>query len=339
MPVPALAIRKEGSATLAREDCFVPSDAGIEIFVRRLDCRERGGGIPVLLMHGVRVPGIASVDLDVESGSLAADIARAGHPVFVMDARGFGASSRPADRGVPLARSNEVVRDIAAVVDHIRAATGFDAIACLGWATGGHWLGYHASLHPESISHIVLSITLYPQERGHPLFGEGSSFADPERPERFNRGAYGGYLRNDRAALLRWWDASIPIVEKDRWRDPALVEAYVERALASDAFSRAQSPGSFLSPAGAMEDSFYLATGQRFWSASLITARALVVSAGLDFWARPSDRDALAAGLTSAKSVEVLDLPHSTHYLHLDRPEKGRSEMLRHVLRFFGQHP
>jgi len=337
--MPVLAVRAAGPGTLAREDRFVRSDLGIELFVRRLDCRERGGGVPVLLMHGVRVPGIASFDLDVENGSLAGDIARAGHPVFVMDARGFGASTRPADRGVPVGRSNEVVRDVRAVVDHIRAATGFDSIGCLGWATGGHWLGYHAALHPESISHIVFSLTLYAQERGHPLLGEGSALADAERPGRFNRTAYGAYLRNDRAALLGWWDASIPTAEKDRWRDPALVEAYVERALASDASARARSPGSFRSPAGAMEDCFYLGTGERFWSASLITARALVVSAGLDFWARPADRDALAAGLTAAKSVEVLDLPRSTHYLHLDRPERGRSDLLAQVLRFFGQRP
>ena len=45
------------------------------------------------MAHGARVPGIASFDLPVANGSLAADLAqRSGRPIYVMDARGYGVS-------------------------------------------------------------------------------------------------------------------------------------------------------------------------------------------------------------------------------------------------------
>lgn len=319
----------------SRHDFSVESDPGIGIFVRRVERGKGSGKIPVLLMHGVRVPGIASFDLDVEHGSLAADIAAAGHPVYLMDARGFGYSTRPPEGSAPVARSNEVVRDIRAVVERMRADTGKAQVACFGWATGGHWLGYHAALYPETVGRIVFHITLYPAEADHPLLGRGSHLENPRLPGAFARGAHGTYLRTTRDVLLAWWDQSIPGEDKAAWRDPALVESYVAAAMASDGGGGRGTPARFRSPAGAMEDSFYLATGHRFWDASLITGSALVTSAGRDFWARPSDRDKLVADLVSARRVDVLDLPEATHYAHLDRPRHGRAALLSAVLDFF----
>jgi pimeloyl-ACP methyl ester carboxylesterase len=51
------------------------------LFVREV----KGGaepGRPILLIHGARVPGLASFDLDVPRGSLAADLARRGFDVL-----------------------------------------------------------------------------------------------------------------------------------------------------------------------------------------------------------------------------------------------------------------
>ena len=322
--------------TVERTDFLVASEPGVDIFVRRVRDPHAGSAkVPVLLMHGVRVPSLPSFDLDIEGGSLAADIAAAGHPVYLMDARGFGRSTRPAHDALPVARSNEVVRDIHAVVEHIRAVTCFDRIACFGWATGGHWLGYHAALHPQTISHIVFFITLYPQEPEHPLLGHGSHLEDPDRPGRFHRAAYGAYLNNTRDALLGWWDGSIPSTDKSAWRDPALVERYLEAAFASDPGHDGQDGPAFRSPAGPMDDSSDLATGHRFWDASLIDGHALVISAGRDFWARPSDREKLASDLVNARSVTILDLPEATHYAHLDRPQHGRDAMLAAMRAFF----
>ena len=81
---------------LNREEFYITSDPGIQIFVREVRDGEtlHGPKRPILLLHGARVPGVASFDLDVPGGSLAADLASNGYIAYIMDARGYGGSSR-----------------------------------------------------------------------------------------------------------------------------------------------------------------------------------------------------------------------------------------------------
>jgi pimeloyl-ACP methyl ester carboxylesterase len=99
----------------------VDGDSGVHLFVREIFIRPGRGGItgePLLLLHGARVPGLASFDLPVLEGSLAADLARLGFDVYVTDIRGYGRSTRPKEMGdppsshAPLVRSNEAAHDI-----------------------------------------------------------------------------------------------------------------------------------------------------------------------------------------------------------------------------------
>lgn len=330
------------SAQIVRSDHFVAGETGITLHVREVQTlkRERSGP-PLLLLHGARVPGVASFDLDVPGGSFAADLAAAGHTVFAMDARGYGESTRPAAMagprdGAPLVRSTEVVRDIEAVVDWIARRTGVERVALFGWATGGHWLGFYATLHPERVSHLVLYNTLYGGSADHPSLGHGSNLEDPSRPGRFNQSAYGRYRLNTEASLFPSWDDSIPGDDKTAWRDPAIAHAYAGAALASDETSGTRRPASFRAPSGAMEDSFYLATGRRLWDASLITSPTLVVASERDFWSRPADRLALERDLVHASRVRVVVLPDATHFAHLERPERGRARLIDELQRFLG---
>ncbi|WP_222414384.1 alpha/beta fold hydrolase [Rhizobium leguminosarum] len=131
------------SAEIRRDDFRVAVEPGIELAVREVrDSALRADKPPVIILHGARVPGLASFDLPVEGGSLAADLARNGHRVFVIDARGYGGSSRPGEDGgsdrQPLTNSHEVVRDLVAVDAAVTGRTGARQVALLGWATGGH---------------------------------------------------------------------------------------------------------------------------------------------------------------------------------------------------------
>jgi len=333
------------TAAYVREEFLVPSAPGIELFVRGVRLRDEPPppGVPVLLLHGARAAGVASFDLPVAGGSLAADLAAAGHPVFVLDARGYGGSTRPPVMGrppaanPPLVRSHEVVRDIAAAVEAIQARAGAARVALLGWATGGHWLGFYASLHPERVSHLIVLNTLYGRTPGHPSLGRGSDLEDPDRPGRFAAAAVGAYRLADAAALLRSWDGGIPLADKGEWRDPAVAEAYTAAALASDPESGRHDPPAFRVPNGALEDSFYLAIGRQLWDAASVTAPTLIVRGGRDFWSRPADVQRLADDLVHAPAVERLDLPDATHHLHLDRPERGRDLFLQTVLDLLGR--
>ena len=117
------------------------------------------------------------------------------------------------------------------------------------------------------------------------------------------------------------------------WRDPAVAEAYVREALASDPEAKRHTPPCFRSPNGALEDSFYLATGRQLWDASFIYVPTLVLASERDFWSRPADRDKLKEDLVH-EPVKVVVIPNATHFVHLDRAEHGRQVLLDEVVGF-----
>jgi pimeloyl-ACP methyl ester carboxylesterase len=329
---------------IVRHDFFVDSDPGVHLFVREV---LQGGndttGNPILLLHGARVPSLASFDLPVPGGSLAADLAQLGLDVYIMDVRGYGRSTRPREMEeppsshAPLVRSNEVVRDISAVVDSIRQRRHLSRVALFGWATGGQWASYYASLYPERVSALIVLNSLYRGASKHPLIGHGSDMEDPAHPNQFNQASCGAYRLNDASSLLRSWDRSIPEEEKNKWRDPAVAKAYVDAALDSDPTSNSRTPPSFRSPCGALEDSFYLAIGRQFWDDSLITAPVLVLASERDFWSRPEDRQAQVQDLVYSARVRAVAIPGATHFVHLDREERGRNMLLNAISSFLSE--
>lgn len=324
---------------VVRTDRLIGLPSGEHLFVREVRAPGPPAGInsAVLLVHGARVPGVASFDLPVPGGSLAADLAAAGHLVYILDLRGYGASSRPGamDRSpsdaAPLMRTEDAVADIAAVVDAILAWSGDTQVSIVGWATGGHWAGAYAAKHPQEVGRLVLYNTLYGGASEHGTLGHGSPLEDPRAPGNFNAAAFGAYRLNTGASLFPAWDNSIPVADKASWRDPRVAQAYAEAALASDVTATGRQPPSFRAPSGAMADSFELAIGKRQWSAAALAMPVLVVRSGGDFWSRPQDAQAIAE---EAPHAELVTIPEATHFVHLDRDHAGRAAFLTAVTRF-----
>jgi pimeloyl-ACP methyl ester carboxylesterase len=154
---------------------------------------------------------------------------------------------------------------------------------------------------------------------------------DPAHPGHFNPAACRAYRLNDAASLLRPWDHNVPAEDKSTWRDPLVASAYLKAALESDSTSDSRTPPSFRSPCGALEDSFCLTIGRQLWDASLITAPTLVLASERDFWSRPEDRESIAADLVHSPKVRVVVIPRATHFVHLDRPERGREMLLTEI--------
>lgn len=337
--VPLIGPAVASEASVSRKDQFVELNSGERLFIREV----RRPGAPadinsaVLLIHGARVPGIASFDLPVAGGSLAADLAATGHLVYILDLRGYGASSRPAamdrapDASAPLMRTGDAVADIAAAVDAITEWSGDPRVSILGWATGGHWAGAYAVKHPETVDRLVLYNTLYGGSNEHKTLGRGSPLDDPGNPGSFNAAAFGGYRLNMRASLFTAWDNSIPSADKTSWRDERVANAYADAAIASDSSSGKRQPPSFRSPSGAMADSFDLALDRRQWSAAALAMPVLVVRSERDFWSRHQDAQAIIAEAPKAK---LLTLPGATHFVHLDRDKAGRDAFLTAVTQF-----
>ncbi len=323
------------ASTVSRTDSLVPGGSDATLFVREVRTAAPSR-VPVLLVHGGGGGGLASFDVDVPGYSLAEDLATAGHLVYVMDIRGWGRSSRPAalqstdPRTPPAVTSDEVVEDIAAIVDWIRSRTNVTRIALVGHASGGHWAGMYAARHPNVVSHLVMVNSMYSVKAPWAL---AKAMQDPQNPGVFNPTA--GVCRvADAAALLANWNANIPDDDKSVWRDPRVADAYVQATIGPDPSANNRTPPAACLPRGFQRDHFEMAQGKTFWRAADVRATTLVIRGARDHWSRREDVAALRAGLTTAPRVDVLEIPNATHFVFLDRPERGRQVFLDHVRRF-----
>jgi pimeloyl-ACP methyl ester carboxylesterase len=328
-------------AQVTRTDAMAAGAPGFAVFMREVVGRSPTPNVPpLLLVHDTPASGPAAFDLGVPGGSLAADLAEAGLRVYLMDARGYGRSSRsprlssPPRPGVPLSRVGEVVEDVAAAVEWIKQRTRAPKVALLGWGAGGNAVGLYAARKHENVAAVVFYNTLYGGGPAHPLVGKGSELEDKARPGRLNRATVGAYRLYDATAILKPWDDSIPGANKAAWRDPQVAAAYVAAVLAADPGAPPQRPPATRVPTGPLADAFDVTTGRQTWDAGLVRSPALVVFAERDFWSRAEDRDRLQAHLVNAGRVEVVTLPGATHFAHLDRPEKGRQALIDAVKAF-----
>jgi pimeloyl-ACP methyl ester carboxylesterase len=312
-------------AEIIRHDFHIAGDNGTTLFVREVRRADVKNGNPILLVHGARVPGLASFDLNVPNGSLAADLAEHHFFVYIMDIRGYGGSSRPPEMSqppeqhAPLVRSDVAVRDIASAVEWIRKRTRQPRVALLGWATGGSWAGYYTALYSDRVSGLVMLNTLYGGSDQHPMLGHGTDMEDSHQPGHLNP-AVGAYRLNTEASLFGVWDRSIPVENKSEWHDPAVAQAFAKAALESDPTTSSRTPPSFRSPNGALEDSFYQAIGRKLWDSSFILVPTLIIAGERDHSPR----------------VKVLIIPGATHFVHLDRPERGRDLLISEIVSFLG---
>ncbi|MBS7707248.1 alpha/beta hydrolase [Chelatococcus asaccharovorans] len=328
-----------------RRDFTVKTVDGVQIGIRSVQLKSPPDepAVPMILMHGTRIPGISEFDLPVAGGSLAEDLARAGHVCYIPDARGFGASARPDAMNEPprptkpIVRSLEITRDVDAAVNALRAETGADRVGLFGWGTGGTVVLIYAALWPENVSHIILYNPLYGGAPDHPEIGRGSRWEDPERPARFNQKKYGNYYFNQVDMLRKGWDNQIPIEDKDAWRDPAVLAAFEQALLNGDPTSLDRDPPTYRSPNGMLEDSFYMGLGHKLVHANQVYCRVMVISPQYDTWTRREDLAALKDDLIHAEEVRIWEPANTTHYILLDRPERGRDEALRRMEDFLSQ--
>ena len=331
----------EAEVAIERRDFHVRTVDGVNIAVRSVKAPSVPSRVvPMILMHGTRIPGISEFDLPVPNGSLAADLAAAGHTCFIPDARGFGASDRPGELDEPwkpsrpIVRSLEITRDIDAAVDALRQDTGAQKVGILGWGTGGTLALIYAALWPEKVSHIILYNGLYGGADDHPEIGKGSRWEDPERPGHFNQAKYGNYYLNRVDMLRKGWDNRIPIEDKDAWRDPAILEAFEQALVEGDPTTMDRDPPSYRSPNGMLEDSFLMGHGHKLVHASQVYCRVMIINPEHDLWCRPEDVAALKEDLIHAEEVRVWEPENMTHYVLLDRPERGRTEAIERILDF-----
>lgn len=309
--------------SLHREDFFIESEDGIQLALRSIEEKNSKYSNIIVMIHGGGPGAIASFDLPVAGGSFAGDLAERGNKIYLVNIRGWGGSTDPVvddssfDTNVTYL---DAAKDLDAAVNTILDREKTDKFALFGWATGGHWGGFYVTQHPEKISHFISLNSLYGIEGKWDL---RPYFWNEKDTTQYNKQA-GPWRRSPKEALTRMWTRTIPTEDKQSWRDPMVADAYSTIAVESEY-------GDYevmTVPSGYREESFYMSLGKKYWDARDIRVPSLIIRGENDFWSRPLDLTAIKNDLVNSPNAQFLVIPEATHYVFLDRNERGRKTLL-----------
>jgi pimeloyl-ACP methyl ester carboxylesterase len=313
---------------IVTEDYFVPAtdDAGVQLFVRnkRPEGVARFSSDQILLMvHGATYPGDTAFDLPLGGVSWMDYVVERGFDVHVMNVRGYGRSTRPAEMNQPpqdnkpIVHTEVAVRDVGAVVDHILARRGVSRINLLGWSWGTVLTGAFTAANNSKIERLVLYAPSFIRTPPSPIAIEGPLGA-------YRMVTKEAAAKRRRAGLT---EAQAKDVMPQEW-----FEAWWAANMALDPVGAAQDPPVVRAPNGVVED------GQRYWSAgkayyepSNIRVPTLVILAEWDADTPPYMAQAVFAKLTSTPRKRMVMIGEGTHGVAL---EKNRLQLFREVQLF-----
>ena len=335
----ALAAPALAQIKTAKQDYHIDGvDPGVKIFVRS---KTAAGGTRftddniVLFVHGATAPSTCDFDLGFKDYSWADWMIERGYAVYMFDKRNYGYSSREkamdeaAAANKPVSRSYLVIRDLGAVVDHIRAKHKVGKVTLIGWSWGAMTAGYYSSLHSEKVRKLVMFAPAYAFPL-HTNLGPGSGLQNKRKPYEFNY-VLGAYRLGSTAANTARWDGEIPVQDKSQYRDPGVPAAFWDACMATDPTSQSRTPPALRAPNGVLEDTFMQATGRRIWNASSIYVPVLVIAGEYDTWSFPEDREGLMRELTNAPAKKSVLIKDATHFVLFEKP---RFEFFNEILKF-----
>jgi alpha-beta hydrolase superfamily lysophospholipase len=319
------------SLSFTKQDFIVLRSTGDSLAVREIKHSSTPANSPtVLLVHGAGASGIPCFDVDWRGNSFAEDLAEQGKmTVYVMDVRGWGKSSRPAamndapEKHAPLVSIAEAAADVAHVIRWIADKTKRSDLQLFGWATGGAWCSYALATDTSlqsKIGSLILVNTMYGVKGAWEL--------------RNSPAQTGAYRLVDAPTFVRRWNALIPSLNKAEWREDEVEQAYSLAAVQADPTHSSRTPHSARVPLAYWDEHVRMSNGEKLWDASKIKVSTLLVRGELDFWSRAIDIDALQNDLVNARDTQTLILPQGTHFIFLDKAERGKAQLLEAMLTF-----
>jgi len=314
---------------LVTESYLIESgDPGIQLFIRN----KHPAGMSsfrdertLLYVHGATQAASSTFDLDLDGGSWMDFIARQGYDVYLVDLRGYGRSSRPAEMGMPatenppIVRTDVAVRDLTAAVDHILSRRALNSLDLMGWSWGTVIMGEYATHHKEKVHRLVLYA---------PEWIRSAAPASPQPP----LGAYREWNMEDTRKGLQ---SGAPQEKKDDLLPPAAFAAWSAAENATDAEGAKLNPAIVRTPNGVFADirDFWMA-GKARWEPSDVVAPTLVVVGEWDAVTPVERAQAVFGKLVNTQEKRFVQIGEGTHILFL---EKNRMQLYREVQSFLDE--
>jgi pimeloyl-ACP methyl ester carboxylesterase len=322
MPAPP-----SGPATqpLAMEEFMVPSDPGIEVYVRNKHApgvSQFASSKVVLYVHGATYPSETAFDLKLDGVSWMEYLAQRGYDVYLVNMRGYSRStkppemSEPPEKNPPPGRVDQGVRDVGAAVDFIRKRRGVDKVNLIGWSWGTSVMGKYTTLNNDKVEKLVLYAPQWLRTTASLVQSGGATTP--------------AYRTVTKAAAKDRWLTGVAADKKAALIPPGWYEAWEEATFSTD--QKGPSPGSLRAPNGVVAD------GAEFWSAqkplydpALIRVPTFLVHAEWDADLPSYMAQQYFARLTNVPYKAFLEIGEGTHSVIM---EKNRMQMFQGVQAF-----
>lgn len=285
-----------------------PADAaGLHLHMRHA-APAAGSRGSVLLVHGATLAS-GLWDIALPGCSVLESLAAAGFSAWAPDIRGYGRSDRLAAPTAPYAGREEAVLDIAQAVDFACRHDGCRQLLLVGGSWGSMTTALYASRQPCTVAGLALMAPLYATVNLAWL----RELADPAGRTRM-RPALAPTRQVGLEQLRARWDAEVPLGEPARRRDPEVLAALLEDALAAEA------PGAstFEVPNGTLVDLFEIFSGRAVVDASRLRMPVLLVRGEHDATSTDEDARRLFAALGS-DDKQYLQIGDAGHFLCAER--------------------
>jgi pimeloyl-ACP methyl ester carboxylesterase len=318
------------SPQLVTEDIMVPADPGIEVYVRN----KRPAGMTafrpertLLYVHGATYPASTAFDLKLDGLSWMEYIAARGYDVYLLDLRGYGKSTRPAEMAQdakanpPIVRGDTAVKDIGTVVDFILARRNIPRLNLMGWSWGTVTMATYATQSPHKVERLVLYAPGWIRQTAS-LVQAGP-------------GPLGAYRTVTREQALQRWMTGVPEDKKAGLIPAGWFDTWADATFATDPDGAKASPPFLRAPNGVVQDSNeYWSAGKAYYDPAKITVPTLLVHAEWDRDLPPYMAQTLFPLLVNAPGKRYVMLPEGTHTIVM---EKNRLMLFEAVQQFLDE--
>ena len=318
------------SPRIVMEEMMVPSDAGIEVYVRNKRPADMTAFRPertVLYVHGATYPASTAFDLKLGDLSWMDYIAARGYDVYLLDLRGYGKSTRPkemaedAKSNPPIVRGETAVKDIGAVVDFIRARRNIPRVNLIGWSWGTTLMATYTTQNPGKVERLVLYA---------PQWIRTTASLVQAGP-----GPLAAYRTVGRDQALARWLTGVPEDKKAALIPAGWFDAWAAATFTTDPAGAKAEPQFIRAPNGVIQDSNeFWAAGKAYYDPAKITVPTLLVHAEWDRDLPPYMAQTLFPLLVNSPGKRYVQLPEGTHTIIM---EKNRMMLFEAVQAFLDE--
>ena len=302
------------SPKVVMEEMMVPSEPGIEIFVRNKRPADMTAFRPertLLFVHGATYPAHTSFDLKLDGMSWMDYVAARGYDVYLLDIRGYGKSTRPkemddkAEANPPIVRGVTAVKDISAVVDFILKRRNIPRLNLMGWSWGTTLMATYTTQNAGKVERLVLFAPSW--IRSTPSLVAAS-------------GPLGAYRTVTREQAKARWYTGVPEDKKATLIPAGWFDAWADATFATDPVGAKMSPPVLRAPNGVRQDGDeFHSAGKGYYDPAKITVPTLLVHAEWDRDTPPYMGQALFPLLVNAPGKRYVQLPEGTHTIMMEK--------------------